>query len=147
MLISSNINKKALELGIVINQPRLKGFSYELHNNNDYCAYLDSHLSTNNSNYVEIVLIVFENGTSMTYVDSRNTPSSCYYPVLYKKHSNNKWYVMMRDDSPISYIAHTHRSNGGPSDADIADKANYPGLENRIYTSGCNTVVYYIGYV
>jgi hypothetical protein len=139
---SININKKALELGININRVRLKGFSLELHNDNDYCTYLDAQLSNNNSNYVEIVLNLFEDGTSMTYIDSRNSPSGCYFPALYRKASNNKWYVMIHDNSPISYIAHTHRYSSNPSPEDIASKVDYPGLEHRIYTSGCNTTTY-----
>jgi hypothetical protein len=140
---SSKVNEKALELGIKINQPRLKGFTYEMYNNSDHCTYLDNQLSSNNNNYVEIVLIVFADGKSMTYIDSDFTPSSCFYPLLYKINSTNKWYTSLYSNSPIQYIAHTHRGgNSDPSDEDIAGKEDYPGLEHRIYTSGCNATAY-----
>ncbi|MDR0604489.1 MAG: hypothetical protein LBG80_09335 [Bacteroidales bacterium] len=135
---SAIINEKALELGININKPRLKNWSYESYSDNSYIAYLDSQLSS--SNYVEIVLIVFENGTAMTYIDSRNTSSECWYPTLYKQ--NNKWYVVLNNSSPIDYIAHTHRYSNTPSAQDLASSWSYPGLDERIYTSGGNTTAY-----
>jgi hypothetical protein len=134
---SSNINSKILELGIPINQPRLKEYIYETFDNNDYIAYLDSQIS--NSNYVEIVLIVFEDGTVMTFIDSTNTSTKCTYPTLSKK-TNGKWYTSLRDSSAILYIAHTHRYSNLPSPEDLADKLD--GLDERIYTSGGNTKKY-----
>jgi hypothetical protein len=140
---SSAINEKVLELGIVINQPRLKDWSYENHTNDSYCDYLDTHLKS--SEYVEIVLIVYEDGTTITYMDSRNTSTECWYPVLYKKVSTGKWYTMspLPTNSPISYIAHTHSNNDtNASSTDIANSALYPGLTEYIYTSGCNYTEY-----
>jgi hypothetical protein len=137
---SSKVNEKALELGININQLRLKGFTYEMYSNNNHCAYLDDQLSSNNSNYVEIILIVFENGRSMTYIDSSFTSSTCFYPPLYKNNTTNKWYTSLYNSSPIDYIAHTHRGSSEPSSDDY--DYNYPGLRQGIYTSGCNVNIY-----
>lgn len=133
---SSNISKKMLDLGIHINQPRLKGFSYESFSNNDHCTYLDSQIAS--TGYVEIVLMVFEDGTSVAYIDDTFTSTTCNYPPLAKQ--NGKWYWSGYSSSAISYIAHTHRYSSSPSPSDY--DYNYPGLQQGIYTSGCNVNIY-----
>jgi hypothetical protein len=130
---SSNITRKILDLGLDINTPRLKKGTVETFNNSsEYYTYLASYV--NNSNYVETFIVIFTNGTAITYTDNRNTSSTCYSPGFTQ--SNGQWYVNGYPDKPVARVAHTHIYSNTPSPADIAFKNNHPGLSTGIYYSG-----------
>jgi proteasome lid subunit RPN8/RPN11 len=135
---SLNINEKLLGLGIKVNQPKLKRGTVESFNNSDeYCSYLAAYVSSDN--YVETFLVVFTDGTAITYTDNRNTSSTVFSPGF--SQSNDIWYVNGYPNRPVSYVAHTHLYSTTPSSADIAFGNNHPGLSVAIYYSG--TMSYY----
>ena len=130
---SSKVNKKMLEWGILINQPRLKGFTFESFTCDNVSSYLDSQLAS--SGYVEVVIILFADGTAMTYIDDKNDANTANYPTIVKM-SNGNWYFSLHSDSPISSIGHTHQYSDDPSTADQLTR--FDGLPEFIYTSGSN---------
>jgi hypothetical protein len=130
---SVNINNKMLELGISADKPRLKKGTVEnFDNSDDYCAYLAEYV--NSANYVETFLVVFEDGSAITYTDNRNTSSTCYDPGF--SQSGDQWYVNGYPNKPVSYVAHTHVNSDTPSPADITFRDDHPGLNTAIYYSG-----------
>lgn len=122
------------------NQPRLRSDVAEVGNYEseaDAFSFLDQQLAS--PNYVEVVLIVFTDGTAMTYIKDDFTAESCYYPRL--KKVNGEWYLYSSQfPKPIQYIAHTHQYSTDPSQEDLDTRLD--GLDERIYTSGGNTNSY-----
>jgi hypothetical protein len=124
---SLKVQNMFIELKIQNNHIRLKGNSFEYMSSDDLCSYLASYV--NSSSYVELVVIIFQDGTAATYSDTRNNINTCYYPTMII--SNNTYYFT---NKPVSMIAHTHLYSGTPSTTDITN--SYPGLQESIYYSG-----------
>ena len=128
---SPKISKKMLESGIGIHQARLKGGSVEFFTGGSYCEYLATRVKS--GDYVEVVLLVFKDGTVMTYVDEKATPYRSSM-TLYNSSLTGEWYSSYYTKSPIEVFIHTHTSGGRPSQSDIKNKK--PGLNSAIYYSG-----------
>ncbi|MDR2423392.1 MAG: hypothetical protein LBD59_01540 [Prevotellaceae bacterium] len=132
---SLHLNNKLIEMNIRINKPRIKSYTIENYGSvNDVLVYLASYM--NSANYVEIFIIVFEDGSVKTYSDSRNTSNNCYSPGF--TYSNGKWYLAghILNHSPVAWVAHTHRYSTTPSDKDKNFKNQHSGLIVKIYYSG-----------
>ena len=139
---SLKITKALMELEYINDQPRVRSnpsefFFTTFSDEEGAYAYLDQQIAS--SSYVEIVLIVFEDGQVMTYTTSDNDATTSFYPPLTQL-TDEKWYSIFNSTSPVSYIAHTHRYSSEPSQEDIDNR--YDGLDERIYTSGGNTNQY-----
>ncbi len=123
------------------NQPRLRSGPAEVGNYDseaDAFTFLDQQLAS--PNYVEVVLVVFKDGTAITYIKDDFTATSCYYPTL--KKIDGEWYLTTSlYPQPIEYIGHTHQSNPLPSTEDL-EVGGYIGLMQVIYFSG-TTYGYY----
>jgi hypothetical protein len=128
---SPKISKRILESGIGIHQPRLKGGSVEFFTGGSYCEYLATRVKS--GDYVEVILLVFKDGTVMTYIDEKATPYSSSM-TLYNASSTGEWYSSYYTKSPIEVFIHTHTSGGSPSQSDLNNKK--PGLNSAIYYSG-----------
>jgi hypothetical protein len=127
---SLNVSDKLLEFGVNFSQPLLKSGTIETWSGSNLSTFLASWIT--NPNYVEIYIIRHENATNSTWIDDRNTSSSCF--LTYTK-QNGKYYIA-GNSSPIAYIAHTHKSSKSASAADIAAKASMPGIPRYIYYGG-----------
>jgi hypothetical protein len=127
---SLNVSDRLLELGINFSLPLLKGVTIETWSGTGLASFLSSWV--NNANYVEVYIIRHENSTNSIYIDDRNTANTCYLSYTKK---DGKYYID-GNNSPIAYIAHTHRNSKNPSTADIAAKAQMPGIPHYIYYNG-----------
>jgi hypothetical protein len=131
---SLKVKNKLLKMGIDINQPKLKVSVIESFNNsNEYCAYLASWVSS--ADYVEIVLVIFKDGSAKAYSDPRNTERMCKSPGFSK--SNGEWHVNGDlEQRPIEYVTHTHTNSAVPSPADSTARKQYPDLTFTVYYDG-----------
>jgi hypothetical protein len=96
----------------------------------DAFVYLEQCLAS--SDYVEVILVVFDDGTVMTHVDGTHTAHKSNIPL---NKNGSEWYTSLYNSSPIDFLAHTHKSSE-PSSTDIEVAESHPGLELYIYTSG-----------
>ena len=137
---SIKVTKAMMEFNFITNAYRFKDATIEnFASEQDSFAFLDQQIAS--PDYVEVVLIVFEDGTATTYVRDDFTANSCEYPRLKKE--EDQWFLFNSQYSAaIRYIGHTHRSNPLPSDEDL-EAGGYIGLQQVIYTSGGNKSVYY----
>jgi hypothetical protein len=132
------INALLLDLGMKDNLVRLKSGSVENYSGmGDLYNYLATYVNTGNSSYVEVFIIVLQNGSALTWIDTRNTSSSCFDPGFHK--IGSQWYVNGNYTDPVSYVAHTHLYSSTASPADNSFKTLYPGLATYIYYSGSMT--------
>ena len=131
------LSRKHLKSGINIYQPRLKSGSAEFFTNG-YCDYLADQVVS--SNYVEVILLIFQDGTSMAYIDENATVNSSSMD-LYQHPSTGDWYSSYYLNSPIETFVHTHINSEYPSQVDIDNKLS--GLNYAIYYSGS---MYYYPY-
>jgi hypothetical protein len=131
---SLNVNSKLLEIGINYNLPKLKAGTVEsFDNSEEYCSYLASWVT--GSNYVETFLVVFTDGSAITFTDNRNTSSTCYSPG-FSQSNNGQWSVNGYPNRTVAYVAHTHIYSDNPSGSDLSFRDNHPGLTVAIYYSG-----------
>jgi hypothetical protein len=138
---SSNVNNKLLEFGINFSRPVLKSGTVE--NYSSYYSLLPILSSwVGNSNYVELAIVAYENGSYSTWLDSRNTTTHSYI-TLTKRNGNyyyegggNSYYPVSWNNYPVSWIGHTHRDSSNPSGTDIATRNAYPDMSFKIYYSG-----------
>lgn len=129
---SPTINKKILESGINAYQPRLKGGRTEFFSRENYTGYLANQVAR--SNYVEVIVLVFENGKSIAYIDDKATADRSSI-TLYRYGSTNYWYSAY-SSSRVVKIIHTHTSGIQPSQHDKNEKKKYPGLKHYIFYNG-----------
>lgn len=126
---SSRISKKMFEFGISIHQPRLKGGTTELFTDGSYCEYLAQQVTS--PNYVEIFLLTFADGNSMSYIDDNATAISSTMELT---GIGGYWYHSSYPNSHVVSMMHTHIYDTGPSDVDLNNKLS--GIEHYIYYSG-----------
>src|SRR5690554_4869701 len=72
--------------------PRLRSVEFEVteyQSEQDAFNFLDQHIAS--PDYVEVVLMVFEDGKVMTYITSDNDANNSFYPTLVQKVSGG-WY-------------------------------------------------------
>lgn len=142
---SLKITKAIMEFESTPAQPRLRseptptefftqGFSTE----EEAFAFLDQQIAS--SNYVEVVLIKFRDGTFMTVISDINTDSRAYIKTGINP-NNGRHYLsdengMMMYPSSIDYVAHTHNDPSGPSNLDLEAKTQLDGVPTYIYCTG-----------
>lgn len=129
---SSMISKKMLELGINIHQPRLKGAFIEFFTGANYCDYLAAQVAS--ANYVEVIVLIFANGMSMTYIGENATANSSSIYLTQKGGPTGNWYHSSYPDSHVVTYIHTHTDSGNASQIDINNK--WEGITHQIYYSG-----------
>ena len=130
---SLNVNKKLLELGININHPLTKGGVSENYGSmDDVLKYLANWMEK--SNYVEIVVIKYADGTIATYVDDRNTATEFHLPLETKNNDGKRYFPAGGSNSPVTYIAHTHKSGSEPQGKD--ESTIRAGITSAIYYDG-----------
>lgn len=130
---SLNVNKKLLELGININHPLTKGGVSENYGSmDDVLKYLANWMEK--SDYVEIVVIKYADGTIATYVDDRNTATEFHLPLETKNNDGKRYFPAGGSNSPVTYIAHTHKSGSEPQGKD--ESTIRAGITSAIYYDG-----------
>lgn len=139
---SLKIAKALMEFEHNNNPPRLRSTPIEFAFNNfadesEAFAFLNAQIGS--ADYVEVTLVVFENGNIMTVISNQNT---AYDAVVHYGRSGEKWYLLdenfnhVYSQSPIAYAAHTHRLPDPASPKDIEAQAAHPGLPMYIYHYG-----------
>lgn len=126
------------------NQPRLKSGETEYSFNSysslsDSYDFLDSQIESDD--YVEVHLVVFQDGSVMTVTSNKNTPTHSFILLGTHESTGN---IYLRDglggfaySKPIAWIAHTHHIPGSPaSETDRNSQNKYPGIGWYIYNSG-----------
>jgi len=129
---SVNVQGEFLKLGIKSSRPLLKGGTLESWSGEDLYAliyFLVSWMSS--SNYVELFILSYTNGTYGTWVDDRNTPLKCHASF---NRINDTWY---HQGNAVSWVAHTHSNDSCASPEDKYNATNKtPGLPSYIYYQG-----------
>ncbi len=140
---SLKIAKALIEFEYIFDQPRLKSspgeycFDYFSDENGAF-NFLNQQIA--DPNYMEVTLVVFENGTIVTVTSDINDEHNSYIS-LHQNSNTQKWYLCDVDGSyvsmsAISYTAHTHNTPDPASDQDIESQAMHPGLPMYIYHYG-----------
>jgi hypothetical protein len=130
---SSLISEKMLELGINIQQPRLKGGIVESVSG-DYRDYL--YMWVTDFNYVEIYLVLLQDGTVLSYLDDNATVTGSAIN-LFQRFINGQWdgnWYFQNYSSPVSTLIHTHLISGNASQLDKDNK--WEGVTHQIFYSG-----------
>jgi len=86
------------------------------------------------SDYVEIVVIKYADGTIATYVDDRNTATEFHLPLETKNNDGKRYFPAGGSNSPVTYIAHTHKSGSEPQGKD--ESTIRAGITSAIYYDG-----------
>ena len=142
---SLKITKVLMDFEYITDQPRVRSnpseyfFSYFSDQAEAY-TYLDQQIAS--SSYVEVALAMFEDGSYRSIISDINTSTNCWTNI---GKNNDKFYLHDENNqrvsnSPIVWVAHTHRDLSPPSSEDIDNKIE--GLDMRIYYSG-GTFDYY----
>jgi hypothetical protein len=134
---SPTLSRKILESGINIYQPRLKGGSVEFLNKDNFLPYLAQRVGS--SDYVEVIILIFKDGTVMAYTDYNATPYSSSI-TLYQNPTTGEYYTPYYAFSTVKTHIHTHTSGPEASSTDIQNKKS--GIEYKIYYSGSINYAY-----
>lgn len=128
---SARVNEFFLDKKINIYQPLLKAVVSE--NSFDNMSQLVGHLYnwTFMSNYVEVSVLFFSDGTFLVVLDDRNTSNSL--TLDFQKRGDKYYY---NNNKGISEIAHTHRDSYSPSPQDLQTKNNNPNCSWSIFYNG-----------
>ena len=130
---SIKVNNRLLELGIDINQPTTKAsYTEGFENKYSVLGYLAEWMQ--NSNYTEVIIIVFEDGSATIIHDDENfTPTQATIPSLGYDGKGNFYY----DNKKIDFVGHTHTSGPEPNGKDLENPdGQYTGLDQAIYYDG-----------
>jgi len=127
---SQVIARKLLDIDPSFSRPRLKRYTIENYANS---TTLNNFLSSyvNSPNYVEIFMVVFEDGSAVTMLHNTNTTTECKAPTFYKEDDGK--YHAPGYNSPIAYVAHTHIYRSSASGEDSIYKQQSPDLICKIY--------------
>ncbi|MDR1169589.1 MAG: hypothetical protein LBK97_01990 [Prevotellaceae bacterium] len=132
---SVNVKGRFLKLGINTSRPLLKSGSEQEWSGEEW-NFLNQYLASwmNSSNYVEMAIIAFADGTYMTYVDSQNDANHAYISI--STYANGNYYFIGNQSSPMIWFAHTHQNSSSPGAADNNFKNKYPNMGHYIYYQG-----------
>ena len=83
------------------------------------------------SDYVEVHILTFSDGTYTVVETSGNTANSASLYGLMLDTTNKKYYY---NGNQVVAIAHTHRNSSNPSQTDLDNRLPY--CENAIYYNG-----------
>ncbi|MDR2087526.1 MAG: hypothetical protein LBP72_10205 [Dysgonamonadaceae bacterium] len=127
---SIRVNEFFLDEKINIYQPSLKSVTseYGFNNMSQLVGYLYNW--TFMPNYVEVIVVIFSDGTSLAVLDSNNTAN--YSEINIRTLGNSHYYNGKR----ISEITHTHRGSYSPSSADLQAKNSNPYCSWSIFYNG-----------
>lgn len=139
---STKVSEEFLKIGINIfltrniNKGELIGFPTF----DDMMGYLADWVSWDNEDYVEVVIVIHEDGTSSIFRDYSNTTHISSYPDLVVRTDGKTYYEDLGCTSPVKYIAHTHRGGKDPSPEDVAGaewcEAKGINIDHAIYYNG-----------
>lgn len=126
------------------NPPRLRSTPIEFAFNNfadesEAFAFLNAQIGS--ADYVEVTLVVFENGNVMTVISNHNDAYNAYVNFRQDPYTK-RWYLFDENNrhvystSAIAYTAHTHQLPDPASPKDIEAQAAHPGLPMYIYHYG-----------
>ena len=127
---SVNVSSKLLELGIITKTKKLKSGTTEINYTNDcqVMAFLHSWVN-NNSNYVEVIIIKYSDGTWLIYIDAANTSTESFIDKTQVK-VNGVIVGYKHNNKTVSDFGHTHIKSATPTPK---KDDPLPGVFNFIY--------------
>jgi hypothetical protein len=140
---SQTVSGKLLKMGINFSRPVLKSGS---ENNGTVLTYANMFYLQGplyawmfSSNYVELFIIAYADGTYATYQHSNAT--STWTEIGLSRNSNGNIYFRAGNlNSPVIWIGHTHLSGPAPyrgeQDSDYTTKKLFPEIGHWIYYDG-----------
>ena len=98
---------------------------YNFSTKSELSSFLQSHVSTSNSSYVEATFYFFADGSYGANVDKDHSTATTSNIILQAK--SDGWYY---DGKKVVATGHTHKESSEPSDE---EGAHYEGVEDYIY--------------
>ncbi|MDR2037532.1 MAG: hypothetical protein LBQ60_06375 [Bacteroidales bacterium] len=136
---SLNVKNKLLDLGISLSRPLLKSGTVENWTGQEDMVFLYSYLSSwvSSPDYVELYIIAYEDGSFSTWIDDRNTTNKTHITVSENPNTGKYYFSEGGINSPISWVAHTHRDKPCASKEDKEEGITaQTGLPGYIYYQG-----------
>jgi len=89
-----------------------------------------------NSDYVEVFIIFYEDGTASVYRDPTNTTTSATGPPIQIRDQGSASESYYYNNKRVSGFGHTHSQSNSPSSADYQTKNKFSKINHYIYYGG-----------